>query len=169
MNMNEPIKAGFTYLVEVVDKRTGQVRDAEVVKNLMPIEGIHHMINVSMKSGTQVATWYIGLYEGNYTPVSADTMATFPASATESVAYAETTRRAFVPGTVAAGAVDNAAAKAEFTINATKTVYGGFISSSSAKGGTSGVLLSAVRFGSPKSLGADDILRVTAGFTIASA
>lgn len=173
MNMQETAKAGFAYLIEVVDRDTGRVRESEVVKNLMPLEGINHLINVSMKGSTQITAWYLGLYEGNYTPTSTDTMAAFPAAATETTAYDEATRRTFTPGAVAAGTVDNSAAKAEFTINVTagttKTIYGGFIGSASAKGSTSGVLLSAVKFASPKTLGDGDVLRVTAGFTIASA
>lgn len=169
MNMNQPLKAGFSYRVEIVDKRTGQVRESEVIKNLMPVEGIDHLINVSMKQGAQVAAWYIGLYEGNYTPASDDVMATFPTAATESTAYTPSTRPAFVPGAVSAGTVSNGASRAEFTFTSAKTLYGGFMSSASAKGSTSGILLSAVRFSSPKVVGVDDVLRITAGFTIASA
>lgn len=109
------------------------------------------------------------MYEGNYTPIAGDTAATFPASATESAAYAEATRPALVLGAVTAGAVDNVASRAEFTANASKTFYGGFVSSAAAKGSTSGVLLSAVRFASPKVLSSGEILRVTAGFTLVSA
>lgn len=166
--MNEQMQGGFTYLIEQLDK-DGKVVDSETVHNLIPTEGLNHVLNILLKSASQVATWYIGLYEGNYTPVAGDTMATFPAQATETTAYTSATRLAFVPGTVAAATVDNSASPAQFTFNATKTVYGGFIGSASAKGSTSGVLLSAVRFGSPKSLDADSVLRVTAGFTMASA
>ena len=166
--MNEQMKAGFEYLVEVIDKN-GVVQDAEVIKNLMPVEGITHVLNTILKGGAAVATWYVGLYEGNYTPTTPDIAATFPALATESTAYDAATRVAFVPGAIAAGNVDNSASKAEFTMTADKTIYGGFISSASAKGSTSGVLLSAVRFGSPKSIEAGGVLRVTAGFTLASA
>lgn len=109
------------------------------------------------------------LYEGDYTPVAGDTAATFPAAATEFTAYDGTTRKTFVPGAVVGTNVDNHDNKAEFTFTPAKVVYGGFISSSSARGSTSGVLLSAVRFGSPKSVDAGGVLRVTAGFTLASA
>ena len=160
--------AGFEYLVEVVDKH-GRVRDSEVIKNLMPTEGLNHMLNTELKGGAQVSSWYMGLFSGNYTPLAGDTAATFPGSATESSAYDEATRELLVFGTVAAGAVDNSAARAEFTMNATVTIYGGFIASASAKGATSGVLLSAVKFASPKALADDEVLRVTAGFTLISA
>lgn len=167
--MNEHIKTGFEYTVEIVNKRTGAVREREFVKNLMPMEGITHMQNVLLKGGAQVSSWFIGLYSGAYTPVTGDTMTTFPTSATEFTNYVGATRKAFVSGTPAAGAVDNTASKAEFEFGEDATVYGGFISSSSAKGSGSGVLLSAVRFGSPKPLSTDEVLRVTAGFITASA
>lgn len=166
--MNEHLKGGFTYLVEVID-RHGNVVDAEFVKNLMPAEGISHVLNTILKGGAQNTSWFIGLYEGNYNPVGSETAATFPTAATECAAYSETTRVQFVPGAIAGGSVDNAANRAEFTLSATKTIYGGFISSASAKGSTSGTLLSVVRFGSPKSLDSGSVLRVTAGFTMASA
>jgi hypothetical protein len=115
-----------------------------------------------------VANWYIGLYEGNYTPVSTDVMSTFPTLSTECSAYDEATRQLFQGGSISAGTVNNFLAKAEFTSNANKTIYGGFISSVSSKGATSGVLLSAVKFASPKTFSAGDVLRATAGFTLAS-
>jgi hypothetical protein len=165
--MKQTAKAGFKYLVEVIGA-DGFVRDREVIHNLMPVEGLNHLLGVALKSSAQVATWYVGLYEGNYTPVPGDTAAGFPTSATETTAYDETTRQVLTLGAVLSGAVDNSANRAQFTLNATKTIYGGFISSSSAKSSTSGVLLSAVKFSSPKSLESGEILRLTAGFTITS-
>jgi len=165
--MKSEIRGGFNYLVQILDQH-GNVRESEVVHNLMPTEGLNHMLGVTLKGVAQVAAWYVGVFEGNYTPVPGDTAAAFPASATESTAYAEATRRALTLGSVVAGAVDNSASRAEFTLNAAKTLYGGFISSASAKGATSGVLLSAVRFSSPKVLASGEVLRVTAGFTLVS-
>jgi hypothetical protein len=159
-------QAGFTYLIEHV--RAGVVIDREVVHNLMPTEGLNFVQSALFKAASIPATWYIGLFEANYTPVAPDTMATFPGTATETTAYDETTRVAFVPGSVSGGACDNAASKAEFTFNASKTIYGGFVSSVATKSSTSGTLLSAVKFGSPKTVIDDDVLRVTAGHTFAS-
>lgn len=165
--MNEQLKAGFTYAVDVLD-RDGNVVESSVDCNLMPDEGVAHLINTVLKGGAPVAQWYVGLFEGNYTPSTTDTAATLPAAATECTAYSASTRAAFAPGALAGGAVDNGSSKAEFTFPADKTIYGGFISSASAKGSTSGVLISVVRFGSPKVLSAGSTLRVTAGFALAS-
>ena len=165
--MNETQTVGFEYTVEVLDK-DGNVTDREVAHNIMPLEGIHHVLNTVLKGGAQVAQWHIGLYETAYTPTPNDTMANFPSAAVEATEYAATTRMPFTPGNLAAGSVDNSANAVEFEFTAAKLIYGGFISSSSAKGSTSGVLLSAVRFGSPKSVDSSSTLRVTAGFTMAS-
>ena len=164
----EHAKAGFTYTLETV--KNGQVIDKEVVHNLIPVEGINYLINTGLKAGAAFPAFYVGLFEGAYTPLPADTMATFPAAATELVAYAETTRRALVLGAVSAGAVDNVASKAEFTGTTNgKLAHGGFICSAPAKGAATGVLISAVRFTSPKTLDAGTVLRVTGGFQITSA
>jgi hypothetical protein len=166
--MNNHLSAGFTYTVETINA-AGDVIDTEGVKNLMPGEGLVHVLNTTFKSAAQVPSWYIGLFEGNYTPTLNDVAATFPALATECVTYTEATRVLFVPGATTGGVVDNIASKAEFTMSAAKTIYGGMMTSASAKGSTSGVLISLVRFGSPKQLELGGILRVTAGFTMASA
>jgi hypothetical protein len=164
--MNEQIDAGFTYLVEVL--KDGVVVDSEVVHNLLPTEGINHLLNVTLRGGTQYATWYVGLFEGNYTPTASDTAAAFPGNATETTTYAETTRQTWTPGTVVSGVVDNSASTAQFTSNALKTVYGGFITSAPAKSATTGVLLSVVRFSTAKTFDVGSILRVTGGFTMTS-
>lgn len=165
--MNANAEAGFTYLIEVV--KDGVIVDSEVCRNLLPVEGANHLISVALKGGAQVPTWYIGLFEGNFTPNVNDVAATLPALATECVAYAGATRGAWVPGAVAAGGVDNSASRTEFTFTANKTVYGGFMSSAPAKGAVTGALISLVRFSSPRVLDIDSILRVTAGFTLISA
>lgn len=164
--MNEDIKAGFEYLVELV--KDGVVTDREVTHNLLPTEGINYMMNVALRNGAQTATWYVGIFEGNYTPLATDTAAAFIAAATETTTYSEATRPEWVEGTVVTGAVSNTASKAEFTSTADKTVYGGFLISSPTKGASGGTLLSVVRFSSPKTFETGSVLRVTAGFTMTS-
>lgn len=165
--MNAHVEAGFTYLIETV--KNGVVVESETVHNLMPTEGANHILSAAFKGGSQVTTWYIGLYEGNYTPSVADIASTFPGLAAETSAYTSSTRVAWAPGTVVAGILDNSSNRAEFTFTAAKTVYGGFMSSAAGKGATTGALVSLVRFPSPRVLDADSILRVTAGITLTSA
>lgn len=161
-------KAGFTYLIETI--KDGVVIDSETVHNLIPTEGINYLISTGLKGGAAITSWYVGLYEGAYTPIAGDTAATFPAAATESTAYAETARQALTLGTVSGGSVDNSASLAQFTGNTNgKVIQGGFIVSAPTKGAATGTLISAVKFSSPKPFDAGIILRVSAGFQITSA
>lgn len=164
--MKDSAQFGLTYLVEVI--RDGVVVDREEVHNLVPTQGLNHILNVEFKALTQVTAWYLAIFEGNYVPTAADTAASLPAASTESTAYGEATRVLFVGGTVAGGVLDNSASRAEFTMNATKTIYGAYMSSAPAKGATTGVVISSVRFSSAKNLVATDILRITAGMTLTS-
>lgn len=166
--MNSQAELGFLYYVDVVAP-DGTVSQGEWVHNLIPIEGLNHMMGVTFKSVTPVATWYIGLYEGNYTPVPGVTAATISSVSTECVAYTPAQRVTFVSGSVVNGALDNSASKAEFTFTADKTVYGGFIVSASPRNATTGTIISAVRFSSPKVLENGSVLRVTAGNSLVSA
>lgn len=164
--MKTLLAAGFTYHCELLHPDGGLVTFD--VHNLMPQDGMNHVLNTVFKSGTQVPSWFMGLYEGNYTPVPTDTAATFPAQAIETTAYATATRPQWVPGTVTNGVVDNAAVRTEFDFSTDKTVYGGFISSSAVKGGSTGTLISAVRFPTPRVITAGSTLRITAGFILTS-
>lgn len=164
--MKDSAQFGLTYLVEVI--RDGVVVDREEVHNLVPTQGLNHILNVEFKALTQVTAWYLAIFEGNYVPTAADTAAALPAASTESTAYDEATRVLFAGGTVADGVLDNSASRAEFTMNATKTIYGAYMSSAPAKGATTGVVISSVRFSSAKNLVATDILRITAGMTLTS-
>lgn len=159
---------GFTYEVELIDKNTGEVIWQDTAKNLMPYEGLDHMLSVLFGDTTQINNWYIGLYEGAYTPSRTDTAAAFPTAATEVTSYTESTRVVFNNSLSSLGVTNNFANVAEFNFTGSKTIQGGFISSVATKGASSGVLLSAVKFDSPKPVTADSILRVKAGLNIVS-
>jgi hypothetical protein len=65
--------------------------------------------------------------------------------------------------------VTNSGTPANFTINATGTVGGAFLTSGSAKSGTTGTLFSEKAFSSPgdRSVVSGDILAVTYTFSLA--
>src|SRR3972149_5905604 len=100
------------------------VLSVEDVTNLIPTEGLNYMLGTALTGVAQSSTWYVALFEGNYTPVGTVTAATFPSAATECTAYTEASRVTWTPGSISAGSVSNTASKAVFTMNATKTVYG---------------------------------------------
>ena len=157
---------GFEYIV--AHRRGSRILSVERVHNLMPIEGINHMFNTEFHGGTQVGAWFGGIFEGDYTPLSTDVMATFPTLATECVAYVSATRPAWVEGAAAGGAIDNAAAEMVFVMNADKIVRGAFLSSSSVKAGVAGTLGSATRFDTAKDADAGDEIFVTIPFELIS-
>ena len=159
--MNSDAVLGFTYTIETI--KHGKVVDTCTAHNLVPTEGANAILLGALLGGAQGPTWYIGLYEGDYSPSVADTAVLLPSLATECTAYSGATRQPWAPGAAVGGATSNSASKAEFTFTGSKTVYGGFMTSAPAKGATTGALVSIVRFPSPRVLDPDSVLRVTAG------
>jgi hypothetical protein len=132
------------------------------------------MAGTALTSVAQITTWYIGLYGAgaSNTPAAGDTMSSH-AGWTEVVPYSNATRVAatFVTATTAnPSVVTNAAAPATFNINATSTVGGAFLTSGSAKSGTTGTLFSAADFAAPgdRSVVSGDIISVTYTFSLAA-
>lgn len=148
--------------------RNGEIIDEWQSQNIVVDEGLNHVLDVVFHGATQIATWYLGLFEGNYTPVAGLTAATVTAASTECTAYDEGTRQVFDEAAAASKTITNSASKATFTINASKTIYGAFLASSSIKSGTGGTLFSAARFGSAKVVADDDQLLVSYTFTASS-
>ena len=163
-----PVHAGATYVVELFDKRTGEVLHREVAQNLVPTEGLNAMANILFAGAAAPANLYIGLYGADYTPLPTVTAATLPGLAGEITGYEATSRALFVPDAVVAGAILNTANKAEFSFAAPDQVYGAFLTTNSTKGGTTGTLFSAVKFPTVMNVNADLALRVHAGFQFLS-
>jgi len=128
--------------------------------NIIPTEGRNSILDVYLDAATQITAWYLAIFEANYTPVAGLTAASFTADSTESTAYDEATREAITWGEPSSGSIDNAATHCEFTMNATKTIYGGGVLSASAKSSTSGTICSASKFSASRAVIDNDILRV---------
>lgn len=144
--------------------------DLQFSPNLVPTEGLNHLLSVACNGGTAVATWYLGLYSGNVSPASTWTAANVASNATEitstSEGYSGSTRKEFTEAAPSGGAISNTASKAAFTI-ATATqlsVYGAFLASASARGATTGTLLSATKFASQRLLNDADVFNL--GYTL---
>lgn len=164
--MKNALEIGGRFHIDHV--RDGKVIGTEDVTNLVVNEGLDHVLNTVFHSGTQVATWFLGLFEGNYTPVATVGAATIAAAATETTAYTETQRQEYNEGAASGQSITNSANKATFTMNATKTIYGAFLASNATKSSTSGVLFSAARFATPKQVVTDDQLLLTYTFNASS-
>ena len=149
-------------------ERGRDIVDAFDFDNLVVNEGLNHILGVQFNAATQLTGWYLGVFEGNYTPVATDTAAGIAAAATESTAYASSTRPQWVPASPSGQAITNSASRASFIFNATKTIYGAFMVSNSVKSGTGGVLFSAARFNAAKNVVNLDELLLTYTFTASS-
>ena len=168
----EEAKATGLFEIKCHDK-DGNLKWEAQSKNLVVNVGLQYMAGTALTSVTQITTWYLGLYGAgaSNTPAAGDTMSSH-AGWTEVVAYSNATRVAatFVTATAAnPSVVTNSASPATFNINGTTTVGGAFLTSGSAKSGTTGTLFSAADFGSPgdRSVVNSDTLSVTYTFSLA--
>lgn len=161
------IAVGGVFYGQII--RNGEIIDQFEDHNLVVNEGLNHMLNVTFNGATQIMTWYVGVFEGNYTPVATVTAATITSASTESTAYTSSTRPEYQEAASSAQSTTNSANRASFVFNATKTIYGAFLVSSSTKSGTTGTLFSAARFATSKSVESGDELLLTYTFTAASA
>lgn len=167
--LNGPVvPLGFIYTLELLDAN-GNVIDKRECRNLMPQVSINHIVGLIRGTATPIGNWYMGIYEGNFVPVSGTTAANLQTDAQECVAYNETTRPVWQHAYDGTQTVSNLAARAEFTMNASKRVYGGFICANSAKGSNTGVILSIARFASPLDMPAGTIGRLATAITVVPA
>lgn len=148
--------------------RNGKVIDEFEDHNLVVNEGLNAMLETNFRGGTQITSWFLGIFEGNYTPVGTVTAATIVAASTECTAYTQSTRPAYTTVAAASQSLTNAASRGTYTFNATKTIYGAFLISNSAKSSTTGTLFSAARFGTAKNVESGDEMLLTYNFTASS-
>ena len=156
---------GVTYKVQC-RRPDGSLRWAETVRNLVVTLGLNTVLDRAFKTVPSDVLWYLGL-KGSGVPDPADTMSSH-GSWSEIVPYSESTRPQWVPGTIAAGAVDNSGSTADYTINANTNVHGVFMTTDDTKSGTAGTLFSVADFGAARVVEVSDILSVQADLTIVS-
>lgn len=147
------------FLVEII--RNGVVIAAMSVPNGITDEGLNNILDVEFNSATQITTWYIGLVDNASFSAfaAADTMASH-AGWIEVTAYSESVRQTWGSGAASARSVTNATA-ATFSINATKTLKGIFVTSDNTKSGTTGKLWSTAAFASTVAVISGDSVKVT--------
>ena len=127
-----------------------------VTPNLIPTEGLNHILDVAIADEAKLTNFFLALYSGNYTPVAGLTAASFTADATEITSgvegYSEATRVAWTPVDPVTGVIDNYASKAAFTIvtAGTLNILGAALLSANTKGATTGVVISAAKFASAR-------------------
>jgi len=141
--------------------RNGKVIARYDFPNGIVDEGLDHILETEFHEGTPVTTWYIGLVDNDgWTEFADADVMNSHSGWTEAEDYDEATRGEWTVGAAAARAITNAVT-VDFTIDATVTIKGIFITSSSTKGGTAGVLWSTGAFGATVPLNDNDVLKVT--------
>lgn len=149
--------------------RKGKLIWREETRNIVTTEGLNRILDVMFHATTQTPTWYCGLVESNTTPTAA--MNYDVPVFTESTAYDEATRPAYVEAAASGGSMTNSASPAVFTISATKTMYGAALFSIDTKGdhtpGANNVLYCYALFASSRSVVDNDTINLT--YTITSA
>jgi hypothetical protein len=167
----ERLRGGGVFKIECLDK-DGNLKWTAESKNLVVNVGLQDMNTQYFKGSSYTAAWYIGLYgaAASNNPAAGDTMSSH-AGWTENTGYSNANRPTATFGTATTAdpsVIDNSASPASFNINATSTVGGAFLTSSSTKGGSTGILFSAADFQSPgdRAVSNGDTLNVTYTFSL---
>lgn len=119
--------------------------------NLIPTEGLAHILNVAFGSKAKAAC-FLALFSGSATPAANWTAANFAAVASEITSltegYTSATRPAWTTADTANGSIDNMAAVATVTIATASqlNVNGAALLTNSTRGGTTGALVSASKY-----------------------
>jgi hypothetical protein len=133
------------------------------IRNLVPTVGKNFTLDTLLSGSSYTAAWYLGLISAtgySSAPALGDTMASHSGWA-EDQNYTSSTRPTMAFASASAGAKSLTTPQA-FTMNATTTIKGSFVSSSSIKGGTTGTLLSAGLFtGGDQAVSSGNILNVS--------
>lgn len=165
-------EATGVYKIQCFDKHGNLKWEAES-QNLVVNGGLQDMNAKYFTGSAYTAAWYIGLYgaAASNNPAAGDTMASH-AGWTEIVPYSNATRPTCTfgtPTTANPSVATNSASPASYTINATATVGGAFLTSNNTKSGTTGILYSAADFGSPgdRTVASGDTLNVTYTLSLA--
>ena len=187
MNKIIPIKTKFTPTLQKSDLlnlripigtlwefehyRQGKLIDQWKQGNVTTDEGLNALLDIMFHDATKIATWYLAVFEDNYTPLVSNTYAT--PGYTECIAYAPATRPEFVEAAASSKVLTNSASKASFTFNATKTIYGASLvgggSAATTKADTAGggTLFASSAFTTSKSVVDTDVLLVSCTITLA--
>jgi len=168
--MNNEYKVGFIYTPTHVGEN-GQIISQQEVHNLMPAEMITYMLNAALRGGSQYSTYYLSLYENNYTPLATDTMTTFMASCGENTSYTTTgtNRLTLTLPAPVGGSITTSSAPNEFAFTGAAIIRGAFITTGLTRGSNTNLLVSAALFASPFTMANLGALRVPVGFALVSA
>ena len=143
--------------------RDGKILLANRVPNGITNIGKDTILNVMFNNATQISqsSWCIGIIDNaSFTALAAtDTMASHTGWI-ENVAFSETNRVAWGPGSSSGQTVTNASA-ATFDITGTATLQGVFVTSNNTLSGTTGTLWTSALFASPIPVTSGDQIKIS--------
>lgn len=125
-------------------------------QNLVTNEGLTHLLNVALGTTPKPSGYFIALFGASASPQSSWNAQNFSSTASEIVSMSEgyngATRPKWTPENTGTNSIDNMKAVARFEIktDSTLTVQGAGLLTSATKGGTDGVLVSAIKFNAPR-------------------
>lgn len=158
-------RQGVAAAGEYIDRVNGGEWNA--TKNLIVTEGLVHILNVALGTTAKPAGYYLALFAASATPTADWTAASFSATASEIVSLTEgytlATRPQWKPANATTTAsIDNMANVASVTIKTASqlTVQGAAMLTSSAKGGTTGALISATKYPAARVFQDGDIFEI---------
>jgi hypothetical protein len=140
MQYQGKIKLKNIYSIRCEDKY-GNLKWTDEIHNLIPTEGLNHIINSAYVSGNSSPAIYAGLIVSGGSLSAADAMGSH-SGWDETDAYSETARPTCILIASVGGGTTNSASPATFTINGTVTIYGIFLClGSSVKLGSDGIIM----------------------------
>jgi len=150
-------------------------KDWQEDPNLVTEEGLYYLLNAAFANAARPTDFYIALFSGAVTPLASWNAANFSATASEITSatdgYTESTRLKWEKAAAANLRTDNFASKSRFTFATSGTtpvkIEGAALLSESAKGSTSGLLISAARFAAPRELHNSDTFDIGYGIALA--
>lgn len=125
-------------------------------ENLIPTEGLAHILNVALGTTPKPTGYYLALFSAAAQPQANWTAASFASTASEIVSmtegYSSATRPVWTPTNTSTNSIDNMAAVAKVTMKTASslTVQGAAMLTASAKGATTGALISASKYAAPR-------------------
>lgn len=135
--------------------------------NLVVDLGLSEYLQVAIGGISAAAAWHAAPTNATPVPAAGDTMAVH-AGWVENQDYTEAARQVWTPGAEASQSIDNSAAPSTYSVNASATLGGTFMTDSVTKGGTAGTLFSAVAFtGGNRSVVNLDSVEITYTHTMA--
>ena len=156
---------GGVFTVQCLDA-DGNVKWSEEFPNLVDNTGLQYLNTQVFKGVTYTASWFMGIINTGATYAAGNTMASH-SGWTENISYSQANRptMAFGTATTADPSVIVSTAVV-FTMNASGTIAGAFVTTDNTKNGTSGTLFSAGNFTvGDRAVVSGDTLNVTYTFS----